>query len=112
GLMLTTGVVGSGLPIAAGLAWAAARQGEGRVTVASFGDGATNIGAFHEAADGAVSVAVARARAGEGPTLVEAVTDRLFGHVFGDRMTYVDPKELEEAWKREPVARFRRTLVE
>ena len=51
GLMLTTGVVGSGLPIAAGLAWAAARQGDGRVTVASFGDGATNIGAFHEAAN-------------------------------------------------------------
>jgi 2-oxoisovalerate dehydrogenase E1 component len=168
GLMLTTGVVGSGLPIAAGLAWAAARGPEGRVTVASFGDGATNIGAFHEAAnlaavwelpviflcqnngygehtafadhlrvehvadraaaygmpgvtvDGndpaavyeAVSVAAARARAGRGPTLVEAVTYRLFGHVFGDRMTYVDPAELEEAWKKEPVARFRATLVE
>src|SRR6202521_3510713 len=49
GLMLTTGVVGSGLPIAAGLAWAAQRRGDGRVTVASFGDGASNIGAFHEA---------------------------------------------------------------
>ena len=51
GVMLTTGVVGSGLPIAAGLAWAAAGRGKGRVTVASFGDGATNIGAFHEAAN-------------------------------------------------------------
>src|SRR5580658_10587225 len=48
GLMVTTGVVGSGLPIACGLAWAAQRQGDGRVAVASFGDGATNIGAFHE----------------------------------------------------------------
>jgi pyruvate/2-oxoglutarate/acetoin dehydrogenase E1 component/TPP-dependent pyruvate/acetoin dehydrogenase alpha subunit len=168
GLMLTTGVVGLGLPIAAGLAWAAARRGEGRVTVASFGDGATNIGAFHEAAnlaavwglpvvflcqnngygehtavaghqriehvadraaaygmpgvtvDGndpeavydAVVAAAARARAGEGPTLVEAVTYRLFGHVFGDRMAYINPAELEDAWRREPVARMRRTLVE
>ncbi len=168
GLMLTTGVVGSGLPIAAGLAWAAARHGEGRVTVVSFGDGATNIGAFHEAAnlaavwglpvvflcqnngygehtafadhlrvehvaqraaaygmpgvtvDGndpvavceAVGDAARRARAGEGPTLVEAVTYRLFGHVFGDRMSYVNPDELAEAWTNEPVARFRHTLVE
>jgi 2-oxoisovalerate dehydrogenase E1 component len=168
GLMVTTGVVGSGLPIAAGLAWSASRAGKGRVTVASFGDGASNIGAFHEAlnlaavwelpviflcqnngygehtafahhlrvehvadraaaygmpgvsVDGndpvavyeAVSVAAARARAGKGPTLVEAVTYRLFGHVFGDRMTYVDPAELEEAWRREPVARFRHALVQ
>ena len=168
GLMLTTGVVGSGLPIAAGLAWAAARRNEGRVSIASFGDGATNIGAFHEAlnlaavwglpvvflcqnngygehtavsdhqriehvaqraaaygmpgvtVDGndpvavyeAVASAAAHARAGEGPSLVEAVTYRLFGHVFGDRMGYVDPAELEEAWKQEPVARFRRVLVE
>ncbi len=49
GLMLTTGVVGSGLPIACGLAWAAQRDGGGRVALVSFGDGATNIGAFHEA---------------------------------------------------------------
>ena len=160
GLMLTTGVVGSGLPIAAGLAWAAQRGaagGEpGRVTVVCFGDGATNIGAFHEAANlaalwqlpvvllcqnngygehtafadhqriehvadraaaygmpgvtvdgndpeavlGALRDATARARAGGGPTLVEAVTYRLFGHVFGDRMSYVDPAELEAAWQR------------
>ena len=57
GLMLTTGVVGSGLPIAAGLAWAAQREAQrepgarSKVVVACFGDGATNIGAFHEAAN-------------------------------------------------------------
>jgi 2-oxoisovalerate dehydrogenase E1 component len=168
GLMLTTGVVGSGLPIATGLAWAAQREGRGRVAVASFGDGATNIGAFHEAAnlasvwrlpviflcqnngygehtafadhqrtehvadraaayampgvtvDGndpvavydAMSEAVGRARHGDGPTLVEAVTARLYGHVFGDRMGYVDPAELEAAWQHEPVRRFRRHLVD
>jgi 2-oxoisovalerate dehydrogenase E1 component len=168
GLMVTTGVVGSGLPIAAGLAWAAARDGQGRVTVASFGDGATNIGAFHEAAnlasvwrlpvvflcqnngygehtafadhqrtervadraaayampgvtvDGndplavydAMSEAVDRARSGDGPTLVEAMTYRLYGHVFGDRMGYVDPAELDAAWRDEPLGRFRRHLVD
>jgi TPP-dependent pyruvate/acetoin dehydrogenase alpha subunit len=49
GVMVTTGVVGSGLPIANGLALASQNCGDGRVTVTCFGDGATNIGAFHEA---------------------------------------------------------------
>ena len=49
GVMVTTGVVGSGLPIANGLALASKLQADGRVTVAYFGDGAANIGAFHEA---------------------------------------------------------------
>lgn len=49
GVMVTTGVVGSGLPIANGLALASQNRKDGRVTVASFGDGASNIGAFHEA---------------------------------------------------------------
>ena len=46
--MVTTGIVGSGMPIANGLAWASQLRGEKRVTVANFGDGASNIGAFHE----------------------------------------------------------------
>ncbi|WGK62474.1 thiamine pyrophosphate-dependent dehydrogenase E1 component subunit alpha [Halopseudomonas sp. SMJS2] len=49
GLPVTTGVVGSGLPIANGLAWAAQIRGTDQVTVCNFGDGASNIGAFHEA---------------------------------------------------------------
>lgn len=49
GLPVTTGVVGAGLPIANGLAWAALLKKTGQVTVCNFGDGATNIGAFHEA---------------------------------------------------------------
>jgi TPP-dependent pyruvate/acetoin dehydrogenase alpha subunit len=49
GLMVTTGLVGAGLPIANGLALAAQLEGANRVTVCNFGDGATNIGAFHEA---------------------------------------------------------------
>lgn len=49
GIMVTTGVVGSGIPIANGLAMASQNNGDGKVTVVSFGDGAANIGGFHEA---------------------------------------------------------------
>jgi pyruvate dehydrogenase E1 component alpha subunit len=49
GLALSTGIVGSGLPIAAGVALAAQLRGGDQVTVASFGDGATGTGSFHEA---------------------------------------------------------------
>lgn len=54
GLMATTGIVGSGLPIAAGLALgaqldAAGEGGPGRAVAVTFGDGATSIGAYHEA---------------------------------------------------------------
>jgi TPP-dependent pyruvate/acetoin dehydrogenase alpha subunit len=49
GVVVTTGVVGSGIPIANGLALASQIRGDGKVTMTSFGDGATNIGAFHEA---------------------------------------------------------------
>lgn len=49
GIMVTTGIVGSGMPIANGLALAIQLKGEKRVAVATFGDGASNIGAFHEA---------------------------------------------------------------
>jgi len=49
GFMTTTGIVGSGLPIAAGLALGAQLDGDDRVVVVTFGDGATSIGAFHEA---------------------------------------------------------------
>jgi pyruvate dehydrogenase E1 component alpha subunit len=48
GLMATSGIVGGGLPIAAGLGLAAKLDGDGRVVVVTFGDGATSIGAFHE----------------------------------------------------------------
>jgi pyruvate dehydrogenase E1 component alpha subunit len=51
GVMLSTGIVGAGPPVAVGLAMAAKRQGLDRVTVVSFGDGATNTGSFHEAAN-------------------------------------------------------------
>jgi len=49
GSMLTTAIVGAGAPIANGLALATQMRGQDRVTVVNFGDGATSIGAVHEA---------------------------------------------------------------
>ncbi|NKQ51578.1 thiamine pyrophosphate-dependent dehydrogenase E1 component subunit alpha [Amycolatopsis sp. K13G38] len=49
GVMLSTGIVGAGPPVAAGLALAAKRSGGDRVVAVTFGDGATNTGSFHEA---------------------------------------------------------------
>jgi acetoin:2,6-dichlorophenolindophenol oxidoreductase subunit alpha len=168
GVMVTTGIVGSSMPIANGLALSAQIRGEPRVSVACFGDGAANIGAFHEAlnlaaiwrlpvvflcqnnrygehtkysvttpidqiakraaaysmlgihVDGndpiemyaAAKKAVDRARAGEGPTLIEAMTFRFFGHIIGDDDSYMEPGE-KDAWKaKDPVPRFRAFLIE
>lgn len=48
GLMPTMAIVGAGIPIAAGAAWAAQLRGGGDIAVSVFGDGTANIGAFHE----------------------------------------------------------------
>jgi acetoin:2,6-dichlorophenolindophenol oxidoreductase subunit alpha len=168
GVMVTTGIVGAGLPIAGGLGLSSKLKGDGRVTLVSFGDGSTNIGAFHEAlnmaqvwklpviflcqnnrfgehtpfaqstsaasiverarayampaiqADGcdaealyaAVRGAVDRARAGDGPTLVEAMTYRMLGHVFGSNYSYVPKALLDEAAERDAVPALRRRLLE
>jgi pyruvate dehydrogenase E1 component alpha subunit len=167
GVMVTTGVVGSSMPIANGLALASQISGDGRVTVALFGDGAANIGAFHEAlnlasiwklpvifvcsnnlygehskfenmtavdhiADRATAYrmpgfrvdgndpaavfdvareAVRKARAGDGPTLIEAMTFRFCGHVFGDNDSYMDEGEKAAAMERDPVPAFRQRLI-
>lgn len=167
GVMVTTGIVGSSMPIANGLAWASQIKGDGRVTVAYFGDGASNIGAFHESlnlaavwklpvvfvcqnngyaehtrydigtsakqisdraagygmpgvtVDGndaqamfvAARDAVARARAGDGPTLIEAKTFRFFGHVFGDVDGYMDKGEKAAAMAKDPVPALRAQVL-
>lgn len=167
GIMVTTGIVGSSMPIANGLAWGSQIKGDGRVTVAYFGDGASNIGAFHESlnlaavwklpiifvcqnnewsehtsfekgtsarqiADRAAAYsipgirvdgndpiemfavakqAIDRARAGEGPTLIEAMTYRFFGHVFGDADAYMDKDRKAAAMEADPVPRFRAQLI-
>ncbi len=167
GIMVTTGIVGSSMPIANGLALASQVRGDKKVSVAYFGDGASNIGAFHEAlnmasvwklpvvfvcqnnqyaehtkyavctsaanvADRAASysmpgvkvdgneplevyaaarVAIDRARAGEGPTLIEAVTFRFFGHNVGDDDSYMDKGEKAAWMAKDPVPRYRAWLV-
>jgi pyruvate dehydrogenase E1 component alpha subunit len=166
GIMVTTGVVGASMPIANGLAWGSQIRGDGRVTVATFGDGASNIGAFHEAlnlaavwklpvvfvcqnnewgehtaydktsnvrvADRAAAYgmagervdgndpfavyaaafeAVHRARSGKGPTLIEAMTFRFHGHVFGDQDAYMDKARKAQAIADDPVPRFRAKLI-
>jgi pyruvate dehydrogenase E1 component alpha subunit len=152
-------IVGAGMPIALGAAMAFKLRGEPRVALTFFGDGATNIGTFHETlnmasvwkapvvfiitnnlygeysplrnttavddlarradpfgipgviVDGqdvervheAVTTAVARARAGDGPSLLEMKTYRYRGHSRSDPAKYRPEGELE-AWKaRDPI---------
>ncbi len=60
----------------------------------------------------ATKVAVARARAGEGPTFVEAVTYRRLGHSSSDDPTkYRDEAEVKVWEKKDPIDRFRRYLT-
>jgi acetoin:2,6-dichlorophenolindophenol oxidoreductase subunit alpha len=153
-------IVGSHLPIAAGAAWSALLRGTGQVSVAFFGDGTTNIGAFHEAlnlaavwrlpvlfvcennlymeytpignvtsvanpaadraaanglpgevVDGndvvlvrdSVARAAERARAGDGPTVIEAQTYRHYGHSRADPAQYRPAEEVERWMKHDPL---------
>ena len=60
----------------------------------------------------AVGEAVEKARAGGGPTLIEAVTYRLSDHTTADDASRYRPaEELAEAWQREPIARLRTWLA-
>ena len=60
---------------------------------------------------GAVSAAVERARAGEGPTLVEALTYRWRGHSKSDRQRYRTREEVKEWQEKDPIARLRAKLI-
>ncbi|CAN5357842.1 thiamine pyrophosphate-dependent dehydrogenase E1 component subunit alpha [soil metagenome] len=55
--------------------------------------------------------AVARARGGGGPTLIEAMTERTAGHYIGDGELYRRPGEVDAALQREPLVRSRQRLV-
>jgi TPP-dependent pyruvate/acetoin dehydrogenase alpha subunit len=166
GMLGSYAIVGAHLPMAVGAAWSAHLRGTGQIAVAFFGDGATNIGAFHEALNlasvwklpvlfvcennfymeytpiasvtaadnpaadrapayripaevidgndvvivyGAVLRAAARARAGDGPTVIEAQTYRQFGHSRTDPGKYRPAEEVERWLKHDPldVARAR-----
>jgi len=162
----TNGIVGGGIPLAAGAALSAKRRGRGEVAACFFGDGALNQGLLFEvlnmaaiwrlpaifvcenngygeftasgdvtagnnpAARGAVfdipsesvdgmdvlavraatARAVARARAGEGPSFLVCTTYRYGGHHVGDRQDYKDADEVR-AWKeKDPILRLSRRL--
>lgn len=60
----------------------------------------------------ATRTAAARARAGEGPTFIEAKTYRYRGHYEGDPMVYRTREEMEFWRKRDPIAAFRQRLLE
>ncbi|GAP50705.1 thiamine pyrophosphate-dependent dehydrogenase E1 component subunit alpha [Streptomyces azureus] len=162
-------IVGSHLPMAVGAAWSARLRGTDQLAVAFFGDGATNIGAFHESlnlaavwklpvlfvcennqymeytpiadvtavarpaadrasahgipgevVDGndvvAVEEAVARlarrARAGDGPAVLEAETYRHFGHSRADPAAYRPAEEVERWLKHDPLDLARGRLAE
>jgi TPP-dependent pyruvate/acetoin dehydrogenase alpha subunit len=60
----------------------------------------------------ATSEAVARARAEEGPSLIECVTMRMHGHAEHDPADYVPREMLEEWQKRDPVVLFENVLLE
>ena len=169
GFIGANGVVGGGIPLAVGAALGLSLLGRKAVTIAYFGDGAANTGAFHESlnlaavwklpvifvcenngyafstkqedhtliehisdrgaaygmpgvvAEGndiealrlVVRPALARARAGEGPTLIDVKTYRWYGqHDGDDSLSYRSQEEID-SWKRRcPIETYRNRLLE
>lgn len=65
------------------------------------------------AARWAMQEAIEQARAGKGATVIEMITYRLSDHTTADDATrYRNSAEVDEAWKREPILRLRKYLVE
>jgi TPP-dependent pyruvate/acetoin dehydrogenase alpha subunit len=60
---------------------------------------------------GTVAEAVARARLGQGPSLIEAKTYRLWGHWIGDPESYRSREEVEKQWRRDPLPIYENKLV-
>jgi pyruvate dehydrogenase E1 component alpha subunit len=69
-------------------------------------DGFDAIAVYEAAAE-----AVARARRGDGPTLLVTECYRLEGHYAGEPEVYRSRDEVKEYWQREPLARFRRDMT-
>lgn len=59
----------------------------------------------------ALHIAISRARAGEGPSLVENLTYRWRGHSKSDRNRYRTKDEIEDWMKKDPIARFQAELI-
>ena len=167
GMVPAIAIVGGGVPVATGIAFAFKKRREPRVAACFMGDGAVNEGAFHEgvnmgaiwslpvvyviennrysastpiakmvrveklsdraAAYGIPGVtidgndvlkvyetaqeALGRARSGEGPTLIEALTYRITGHSRRDPCNYQPEEERERAQANEPIKRFAERLL-
>lgn len=163
-----TGVVGGGIPTAVGAALSVKLRQTGQVVLCFFGDGAANMGIFHESlnlaaiwklpvvfvcennqyamsmsvsrafpiqdiaeraaayampgtvVDGndvlavytAVAEAVDRARAGEGPSLIECKTYRWKGHSKSDQERYRTREEVAAWKKKDPISRFETYLLQ
>jgi pyruvate dehydrogenase E1 component alpha subunit len=162
-------IVGSHVPLAAGVAFAIKYRGEDRICLCYFGDGAINQGAVHEAINMAalwklpvvyivennqyamgtsvarssavtdltkraaapfgipgVSIdgndielvatttrsAVARARAGDGPSVIEAKTYRYKGHSISDPAKYRGKDELDQAVGHDPILIYQKVLAD
>jgi TPP-dependent pyruvate/acetoin dehydrogenase alpha subunit len=169
GVMGSYAIIGAHLPIACGAAWRAQYKGASDVSVCFFGDGTTNIGAFHEALNFAViwklpivfvcennlymeytpiaevtavkhpaadrasayglarividgndadvvyrtaQEAYAKARAGDGPTLIECLTYRHSGHSRADPAKYRPEGELERWKQRDPIKIYRERMAQ
>jgi TPP-dependent pyruvate/acetoin dehydrogenase alpha subunit len=88
--------------------------------VRSLADKAHAFGCASETVDGndvlatyaAARRAVERARAGEGVTLIEAITFRMKGHAEHDNQSYVPQSLIEEWLAKDPVVRFEKSLVD
>jgi len=167
GVMGSYAIIGAHLPIACGAAWRAQYRGDTDVSVCFFGDGTTNIGAFHEALNFAAvwklpvvfvcennlymeytpigdvtavaspagdraaayglpkividgndadavyreaQKAYAKARAGQGPSLIECLTYRHSGHSRADPAKYRPEGELERWKEHDPIKVYRERL--
>lgn len=162
------GILGGTLGLATGAALSAKTTGKSYVAVATFGEGSSNLGAFHEsinfgatlglpivyvcqnnqyamstratqsmrgasvadrgagygipgvkvdgndvvAVHAAVQEAVDRARSGEGPTLIEALTYRVSGHYGGEKPVYQDPAERDSWIRRDPLRLLEQRLLD
>jgi TPP-dependent pyruvate/acetoin dehydrogenase alpha subunit len=60
----------------------------------------------------AAKEAIERARAGSGPTLIEALTFRFNGHLIGDIGEYIPKAEYQAALAADPYPRFRQRLID
>ncbi|MDR2156928.1 MAG: thiamine pyrophosphate-dependent dehydrogenase E1 component subunit alpha [Clostridiales Family XIII bacterium] len=167
GIVGANGIVGGGIPIAAGVGFSIKYRKSDQVAVCFFGDGASNQGGFHESlnmasiwnlpivyvcennqygislhcskhqnveniADRAKaynipgmicdgndvldvkeksSEAIALAKNGQGPVLLECKTYRIRGHAEGDGCNYRSEREVEEWLAKDPLKNFRRQAL-